>query len=148
MKISDEYFCKESTYILECLLRQDPDHFLQGDWYDMFPESTIDLVEGGSVQVSIVIPAIEVTITGVIANHLSTEVDFGTTYKCINMDKVSLYVQGFSDRVYKPIKIKRDVKHILVKKMREAFYNRDKIFEIQAFNVQDVFDGNDLIGLR
>lgn len=148
MRVGNEVFCKESTYILECLLRQDPDHFLQGDWYDMFPESTIELVEGGSVQVSIVIPAVEVVINGVIANHLSTEGDFETAYKCIHMDKVSLYVQGFSDRVYKPIKLKRDVKHILVKKMREAFYNMDKIFEIQSFNSQDIFDGNDLIGLR
>lgn len=151
MKLSGEVFCKERTYILECLLRQDPDHFLEGDWYDLFYVSTIECCEDGSVQISILVSAIDAVIKGVIGKFINTEDIFETTYKNTPIDKVSLYIQDHSFNINdpdQPIKLKRDVKRIVVKKMREAFERRVHILEAQAFNDQNIYDGNDIIGFR
>lgn len=152
MKIRNEVFCKETTYILECLLRQDPDHFLEGDWYDMFPSSTIEYLDDGSVQVNILVSAVDTLIKGVIGKFIETEDIFETNFKNIHMDKVSLYAEDYSDNSIseedKPVKLHRDVKRIIVRKMREAFDEREFISEAQRFNDSNIYDGGDLIGLR
>tara|TARA_R100000544_G_scaffold36635_2_gene25337 strand:+ start:1529 stop:1990 length:462 start_codon:yes stop_codon:yes gene_type:complete len=152
MKIRNEVFCKESTYILECLVRQDPDHFLKGDWYDMFPSSTIEYLDDGSVQVNILVSAIETLIKGVIGNFIEKDGSLEAKYKNIHMDKVSLYAEDYSDNSIKEgdkiINLHRDVKRIIVRKMREAFEDREFISEAQRFNDSNIYDGTDLIGFR
>lgn len=151
METDNELFCEERTYILECLLRQDPDHFLKGDWYDMFPSSTIEYHEEHSVQISIFIPVIDIVIKGVIADFMDTEGLFEANYKNIHIDKVGLYVEDHSTDVIepdKPIKLKRDIRRIVVKKMREAFEEREHILESQSFNHHNIYDGDDIIGYR
>ena len=154
MKTNNQVFCKERTYILECLLRQDPDYFLEGDWYDMFYSSTIVFHENGEVEVSIMIPAIEALIIGTIGRFVDIEDLFKITYKNIHADKVDLFISDYSSGVVNcdekplPIKLKRDVRRIVVKKMREAFKNRDHIWEEQEFNDMNIYDGDDIIGFR
>ena len=154
MKTDNKVFCKERTYILECLIRQDADYFLQGDWYDMFYSSTINLYEDGDIEIKIAIPAIQAVIKGAVGKFIDMDDLFKGAYNSIHSDKVDLYIEDRSIYVINlesgdlPIKLKRDVRRAIVKKMREAFNNRSHILEAQEFNDRNIYDGDDVIGFR
>jgi hypothetical protein len=151
-------FCEDRSYILDCLVAQDPDHFLKGDWYDMFPLSSVEVGEDDEVKVELYVEAIEASLICVVGKLTKKGDDVFCEYKFEPFKMNTLVLKAkclSSDRdfiaesnVEEGLNIKRNTKSSIIKAMRSVCNSLGDIHEAQEFHQRNMFDGDDVIGCR